>query len=44
MDKYYTLMRRMLCASFRLMQRMKWNGKVMAEVLDILTREGGPLR
>ncbi|KAK9900572.1 Nop52-domain-containing protein [Cystobasidium minutum MCA 4210] len=43
MDKYYSLMRRVLHNTFIMLRKTGWNEDVMAEANSYLFRQGGPL-
>ncbi|KAK7064087.1 rRNA processing protein [Favolaschia claudopus] len=43
LDKYYMLVRRFVNATFRLLERSKWDKTACETHNDILTQEGGPL-
>ncbi|KAF8216044.1 nucleolar protein,Nop52-domain-containing protein [Mycena galopus ATCC 62051] len=43
LDKYYMLVRRFVNATFRLLERSKWDKSACDTYNDILTCEGGPL-
>ncbi|EAU92801.1 ribosomal RNA processing protein [Coprinopsis cinerea okayama7 len=42
-DKYYMLVRRFVNASFRLLQRAKWDKSIIEQYTEILNKAGGPL-
>lgn len=43
-DKYFSLMRKMLASTFVMLRQTGWNEGAMKEVSEILTRSGGPIQ
>lgn len=44
MDKYYSLIRRVLHNTFVMLRKTAWNEQVLAEANSYLLRQGGPLQ
>lgn len=44
MDKYYSLMRRVLRSTFIMLRQTGWNERALNDSNDFLVRVGGPLQ